>query len=76
MGMEEEVKLVIAQVMEVPVESIHDESSPDTVGSWDSLKHMNLVLALEQSFGVTFSEEQIAEMMSVEIIIATIKELG
>lgn len=76
MTVEEKVKLVVAQVMEIPVESVHEDSSPDTIATWDSLKHMNLVLALEQSFGVTFSEEQIAEMMSVEIIIATLKELS
>ena len=73
--MDEKVKQVFAQVMEVPVESVNNDSSPDTIGSWDSLSHMNLVLALEQCFNVTFSEEQITEMLNVEIIIATVKEL-
>lgn len=73
--MNEKVKEIVAQVMEVPVDSVCEDSSPDTIEEWDSLKHMNLVLALEQSFGVTFSEEQIAEIVSVELIIATLKEL-
>lgn len=76
MSMDKKVKMVVAQVMEVPVDSVYEDSSPDTIATWDSLKHMNLILALEQSFGVIFSEEQIAEMMSVEIIIATLKELS
>jgi acyl carrier protein len=76
MTMEEQVRSVVAQVLEVPVDSVHAESSPDSIATWDSLKHMNLVLALEQSFGVTFSDEQIAEMMSVELIIATLKEFS
>lgn len=76
MTIDKNVKIVVAQVMGVPEESIHGDSSPDTISSWDSLAHMNLVLALEQSFDVTFSEEHIAEMMSIEIIIATLKELS
>lgn len=75
MSMEEEVKSVVAQVMEVPVDLVNADSSPDTIATWDSLKHMNLVLALEQTFGVTFSEEQIAEMLNVGIIVLTLKEL-
>ncbi|MBF0184667.1 MAG: acyl carrier protein [Magnetococcales bacterium] len=73
--MEAKIKQIIADVMEVPVESVQDSSSPDTIPSWDSLKHMNLILALEQQLEITFSEEQIAEMMSVELIVLTVKEL-
>jgi len=75
MEIDEKVKSIVAQVMEVPVDSVREDSSPDTIEAWDSLKHMNLVLALEQSFDVTFSEEQITEIESVELIIATLKEL-
>jgi acyl carrier protein len=75
MEIDEKVKSIVAQVMEVPEDSVREDSSPDTIEAWDSLKHMNLVLALEQSFGVTFSEEQITEIESVELIIATLKEL-
>lgn len=74
--MENRVKMIVAQIMEVPVESVSIDSSPDTIEEWDSLKHMNLILALEQNFGITFDEEQIVEMMSVEIIIATITEMS
>ena len=73
--MENIVKQIVSSVMAVPVDSIHNDSSPDTIDSWDSLRHMNLMLALEQDFNVTFSEEQIAEMMNVELIILTIRDL-
>ncbi len=73
--MEHTVQQIVADIMGVPVASIHNDSSPDTIASWDSLKHMNLMLALEQNFAVTFSEEQIAEMMNIELIILTIKDL-
>jgi len=67
---------IVSQVMEVPLEQLNEESSPDTIENWDSLKHMNLILALEEEFDVNFSDEEIVEMLSVEIIVETLKEKG
>jgi len=66
---------IVSQVMEVPLEQLKEESSPDTVKNWDSLKHMNLILALEEEFNITFSDEEIVEMLSVEIIVEVLKEM-
>ncbi len=62
--------------MDVPVEHITEDSSPDTVEKWDSLKHMNLILALEEEFDVQFSDDEVVEMLSVELILLTLKEKG
>ena len=72
--MEEKLKKVIAQILKVNVESINADSSPDTIASWDSLQHMNLVLGIEQRFGISFSEDEIMQMMSYEIIVDLLKE--
>jgi acyl carrier protein len=50
------------------------ESSPDNITSWDSLQHLNLVLALEQEFQVQFSPEEIEEILSVELAAALLDE--
>ena len=72
--MEEKLKKVMAQILKVNAESINADSSPDTIASWDSLQHMNLVLGLEQRFGISFSEDEIMQMMSYEIIVDLLKE--
>jgi acyl carrier protein len=61
--------------MGVPIEMISGDSSPDTIEEWDSLKHMNLVLALEEEFGIQFTDEQIVEMLSVELIVEVMNEI-
>jgi len=71
--MKEKVFGVIARVMDVPIESVNEESSPDTIGAWDSLKHMNLIMALEEEVGVQLADEEIVEMLSVELILLTLK---
>ena len=72
--MKERVFKIFSQVMGIPREEISENSSPDTVESWDSVKHMNLILSLEEEFGMQFSDKEIMEMLSVELILLTISE--
>jgi acyl carrier protein len=65
----------VSQIMGVPEQQVTDTSSADSLDSWDSLRHMNLMLALEEEFGVKFSDEQIMTMSSVKRIVAGIDEL-
>jgi len=37
--------------------------------NWDSLRHMNLVLALEEEFSVSFTDEEITDMLSLDLIV-------
>lgn len=62
------IRRIAADLFNIPLEQILPHSSPATVGNWDSLHHLNLVLGLEGEFGVQFSPEEIAKMQSVESI--------
>ncbi|MDY6987191.1 MAG: acyl carrier protein [Thermodesulfobacteriota bacterium] len=64
---------IVSHVMSLPVEQLNEDSSPDTVENWDSIKHLNLVLALEEEFNIVFSDEEIVEMLSVALIVKTLK---
>lgn len=59
---------VVSDVMDVPVDSITNNSSPDTIAAWDSATHINLILALEAEFGVPLSDEDALDMLSVRLI--------
>lgn len=59
---------IIADIFQLTPEQVHPGASPDTIANWDSLRHLNLVLALEQEFGVEFTPEEIEQMLSVELI--------
>jgi len=73
-AMEERIKNVMSAVFEIPVNKIKENSSPDTIESWDSLKHMNLIIALEEEFEIEFIENEIYEMMDYTIIKSIIAE--
>ena len=64
---------VVAIVMKVPRESVSEESSMDTLESWDSLNHMNLILAVEENMGIQFTYEDIVSITDVSSLIERIK---
>ena len=70
--LEDRIKNIMSAVFEIPEEQIKDNSSPDTIESWDSLKHMNLIIALEEEFEVEFTDNEILEMMNYSLIKAII----
>ena len=74
MNIRETVKNVMSVVFEMPIDQIKDDSSPDNIGSWDSLKHINLALALEEEFDIEFTDEEIIELANMKLISIVIAE--
>lgn len=66
--MEERIKAVMASVFGVEPETITDSASPDTIEEWDSLRHMSLVVALENEFDIRFDEDDIPNLLNYQII--------
>ena len=64
----ERVRGIAANVLKLPGSQITAQSSPETIASWDSIQHLNLVLALEQEFGCQFEPEEIDQMNSIDRI--------
>ena len=62
------INKIIKIVSEVLGAEINENSSQKNCDKWDSLRHLNIIIALEDAFDVTFEPEEIAEMKSVAII--------
>ncbi len=68
------VQRIVADIFSIPVEQIRPESSPETIEAWDSLQHLNLMLALEQEFGLVIAPEEIERLVSVYEIVIFVSE--
>lgn len=76
---QEKLRGVIATVLHVDLSRIGPDSSSDNIESWDSLGHMNLILAIEEEFGVALPDEDGANATSyqlLEIVLRELLELG
>jgi acyl carrier protein len=72
---EDKLKQVIATMLKVNVGNINENSSMDTLENWDSLRHMNLVLALEEEFLVAIPDEDAGNITSYKLIKMVLEEL-
>jgi len=69
------LQAVIASALRVNPDAVNELSSMDTLDEWDSLAHMNLIIALEEEFAVSVPDEDAANMSSVELIQIVLDEL-
>lgn len=67
---------VVAAVFGVPEESVTTESSRDDVPGWDSVNALHLMMALESEFAVTIGPEDVADLLSVALIVEVLREKG
>jgi len=77
MSVEEKVKKIICEQLEVNEEDVVPEASfVDDLGA-DSLDQVELIMAMEEEFGISISDEQAEKIVSVRDAIEYIqKEKG
>lgn len=63
-----DIEALIASTLNIPVGQVTDESDMSTLKNWDSLGHINLVLAIEEAYGVIVDEDAVVEITSVRAI--------
>jgi acyl carrier protein len=73
---EEILKKILSDLFMIDASKINDDTSVDTVPKWDSLKHLNLVLALEEQFKISLSEQETVEILSFPLIKSVLVEHG
>ena len=71
----EQVRSVASDIFGIPAERITAESSPETIENWDSMQHLNLVLAIEEKFGVQLDPEDIEKMKNIGAVAALVEKL-
>ncbi|MFZ4590384.1 MAG: acyl carrier protein [Ignavibacteria bacterium] len=65
---------VMSAVFEIPAEEINENSSIDNIQSWESLKHLNLILALEEEFEISIPDEEVGNLINFRLIELVVNE--
>jgi len=74
--MHETLKRIFVRVLNLPDDEVDESISMQTVKQWDSLAHINLMLSIEQEMGTIFSPDEMEEMISYKMIMATLARKG
>jgi acyl carrier protein len=71
--MHEQIKTVLANVLGVPSAQIADDASVDNMETWDSLRQIRLLMAVEEKFGVTFTDDEISNLTSLSALVDAVQ---
>lgn len=74
--MNKQLAEVLAEVFGLRVTEIQPALQKSEVGSWDSLKQMDLVMSLEREYSIALDIPDILRMTSVAEIMAVLKDKG
>ena len=69
------VQEVFREVFEDPALVLNDLMTAEDVVGWDSLKHINLIIAIEKQLGVKFATAEISRLKEDGSNVGTMLEL-
>lgn len=70
------IKKILSSILKLKIEKITDNINVNNSKKWDSLAHLNIVLALESEFKVSFDVEKVTKLTSLKLIKSALKEKG
>jgi len=68
----DKINEIIIETLKVSKEQTDLNLGMDDVANWDSLTHMNLIVSIEDEFGIEISGDDIAEMITFVSIKKTV----
>ena len=74
--MNERVRHILAVVLDTPEHDVDERLSAEQTTKWDSIRHLDLVMALEEAFGVSFSSEELGALTSYRAIVEALGQRG
>jgi acyl carrier protein len=64
---------VLSNVLQKPLNQLAEDTNAKNTPNWDSLKHIEVMFAIEEEFSIQFSEAELSELNSVVKIVEAIK---
>ena len=71
--MENKVLEIVSNILQVDISSISLDTSMDNTPKWDSLKQMQIVIAIEEEFEVKISDDDLIEANSIQKLLLSFK---
>jgi len=56
---------VFRDLFDIPNLEISDATTAQDIEAWDSIMHVNLIVAVEQAFGVSFTTKEVKALANV-----------
>ena len=67
---------LFARTLGEPIHLFSDAASPSTVRSWDSLRHIELVMAAEAEYGIRFETAEVTTIRTLGCMRGMLRQKG
>ena len=74
--MDDKLNVLMADLLRMDADKVSDELTMQDSDVWDSLKHMELIVSIEDEFDVELSADDIVNMLSVKAIRDILQKKG
>ena len=74
--LDEQIRSLLSEALQVPSEQVINDLHFGDLPQWDSMGHMEVMISLEERFGVEITPDTIAELISFSAIRNYLKENG
>ncbi len=61
---ESKLRQAFSETLNIPLDMVNDELEYNTIKQWDSIAHMALIAAIEQTFDILMETDDIINMSS------------
>ena len=75
MEIKDQVLLIVAECLEMPVEQLSLDTDMDDVEGWDSMRNVMILSRLEDDFDVMIPEDDIFDLVTIGAIVEEIEKL-
>jgi acyl carrier protein len=56
---------IVSDILEIPLNEVDDDVRPATVANWTSLRHVQLMAAVEETYGIKLAARELRATRSV-----------
>ena len=74
MEIKDELQELFRDILDIDDLILEDTTSADDIDEWDSLAHINLVVAIEREFKIRFALGELSDMKNIGAMIGSILE--
>ncbi|HZZ26616.1 MAG TPA: acyl carrier protein [Pirellulales bacterium] len=70
------LRKLVAETLQLPLDAVPTDASSETLEAWDSLRHLEIIMAVEAATNIVFPTDEIVELTSLDQLHAALIRHG
>lgn len=67
--MKDKIYEILGNIFEIDPNNISENLTQNDIDNWDSFRHLQLIVDLENEFGISFDNEELVSLIDIKTIV-------